>query len=236
MTKSITSLPNQTVSPDQKRQLLRFVLDAMEGAANEAVEALLGAGNLNRENVQQVLGSGKNIKFGGIKFLQELIPELAKLRTRCLSLGQGLTLKPTDGKRTIAKAKNTFAYINGDFTNYGTDVSGRVCSGMTPVVHEVVEDSTFEQMFGSFSADLDKLCFEQDQIIDFATDHRNWLRIDGHTTFFLFKVGDRFFVADVDLGSDGGLEVYVSPFSDDSVWSGGDRYRVVVPQLTPAIA
>lgn len=208
----------------------------MEGAANEAVEALLGAGNLNRENVQQVLGSGKNIKFGGIKFLQELIPELAKLRTRCLSLGQSLTLKPTDGKRTIAKAKNTFAYIDGGFTNYGTNVSGRVCSGMTLVVHEVVEDSTFEQMFGSFSADLDKLCFEQDQIIDFVTDHCNWLRTDGYATFFLFKVGYSFFVAIVDLGSGGQLGVCVNPFSGGSVWSGGCRYRVVVPQLTPAIA
>lgn len=238
MTRSITSPPaNQTVTAGQRDQLHRFVSDALKKAGEEAIGELLASGTINKDAAQQVLGSGPKLKFGVIDLLRKMIPELAKLRLSCISLGKTITLKPTDGKRTIAKAKKVFDYIDGDFVGYGTDVPGEARGETGVTVHEMIEDSTFEQMFGSLSAPagLDSLCLTQDQIIDFVENCRNWLCTDGYATFFLFKVGDKFFVADVGLGGDG-LRVHVDHFSYDGVWGGGLRHRMVVPQLTSVSA
>jgi hypothetical protein len=81
------------------------------------------------------------------------------------------------------------------------------------------------------SDDLNKLVMTQSQIIQFVQKHRKWLRTDGYATFFLFKVGDEFFVADVFFNDDGRLEVYVYRFSDDDVWRAEVRHRIVIPQL-----
>jgi|GEM_PF-6788335 hypothetical protein len=40
-----------------------------------------------------------------------------------------------------------------------------------------------------------------------------------------------FFVANVNVNSDGRLNVNVNRFENDNVWSADDRHRVVVPKL-----
>jgi len=61
--------------------------------------------------------------------------------------------------------------------------------------------------------------------------YRSWLRADGYATLFLFKSHGHLFVANVDLGSDGRLEVYVDRFGRSFIWHAGRRGRLVVPQL-----
>jgi len=86
-------------------------------------------------------------------------------------------------------------------------------------------------MLGSLSADISKLCFTQHQIINFVEKHFNWLRTGGYATFLPFVSYGHFFVADVRVDSDGGLNVYVYRFGRGLVWGADDRPRVVVPQL-----
>jgi hypothetical protein len=103
---------------------------------------------------------------------------------------------------------------------------------MNVQVYEMIKDGTFEKIYGRFDNNLDTMCLTQGQIIGFVKKYRNWLRTDGYGTFFLFKVGTEFFVANVFFGS-GGLYVHVYRSSHVSVWSADDRHRFVLPQLTP---
>ena len=92
---------------------------------------------------------------------------------------------------------------DGDFKGWGTDQPGRATVATPVDVHELIKDATFAKMFGSFGTDLDKLCLTQSQIKNFCKKHPSWLRTDGYATFFLFKENNEFFVAGVDVDSDG---------------------------------
>ncbi len=149
-----------------------------------------------------------------------------------ISSGQTLTIAPCDGSETLAKATDLFTgWLDANFVNYGTDVSG-VATPETPVeVFELIKNARFDQFFPSVSADLDKLYLTQHQTKRFVLDHQIWLHPQGRANFFLFKVGNEFFVANV-RRSVVGLGVDVRRFSFDRVWRAGDRHRVVVSQLT----
>lgn len=141
-------------------------------------------------------------------------------------------LKATDGKRTIVRARKMFpGYFDDDYVNWGTDVPDQP-TGETPFeVLELVKNGKFAQIFGAFGRPLDELCWSQDQIISFVEDHADLLHPKGWATFFLFKVGDEFFVACVGRSGGGQLGARARRLSDDDVWGAGGRYRFVVPQL-----
>jgi len=150
---------------------------------------------------------------------------------RLISGGQELLLDTVDGSRILANAKDTFVYIDPDLVRWGTNEQG-LETPETPIeVHEMVKDSTFAQMFGSLNSDVKMLCLTQHQILNFIRKYRDWLRTEGFGTFFLFKSNGHFFVARVDVGSDGRLHVDVRRFGDDDVWLADDRHRVILPQL-----
>lgn len=148
---------------------------------------------------------------------------------RLISEGESLTLDATDGAEVLAEANNVFAYIDPDFKDVVDE--GPATKEVAVAVYEMREDATFSQMFGSLSENLQKLCFTQAQIKSFAQKHRQWLRSDGYATFFLFKSQNHFFVADVFVGSAGGLGVALRRFGNSGVWRAGHRRRVVVPRL-----
>jgi len=184
-------------------------------------------GNITFEQVKWF----NNLTFEQREALMGKQPEMV-LFLKLLSGAETLMLDALDGKETLATAKEVFpSGIDGDFKNWGTNKAGIATKEQAVDVHELVKDSTFAQMFGSLGTDLDKLCLTQAQIKNFCKKHPNWLRKDGYATFFLFKVEDQFFVAYVDVDSDG-LDVYVDRFGDDGVWNAGRSRRVVVPQLT----
>lgn len=133
----------------------------------------------------------------------------------------------TPGLRTLAKAKSLFTgFLDDNFVNWGTDVSGEAKLETPFEVFELVKDGTFEQIF---DANRDKLCWSQDQIITFVENHAGLLHPKGWATFFLFKVDEDFFVVLVNRYGDGQLEADAYRLSHDLVWNAEHRYRFVVP-------
>lgn len=150
---------------------------------------------------------------------------------RLLSGNETITIASCDGTQTLAQARKTFpGWIDDDFKNWNLDKQGMATEETTVQVHEPVRNATFAQMFGSLGNDLDKLCLTQHQIKAFCEKYSNWLCTDNYTTFFLLKVEDQFFVARVNVSSDG-LCVYVYRLEHGCVWRAGRHYRVMLPQL-----
>lgn len=225
------------ITSGQKEQGVTVVKDAARKGAEEAITELEGNGVLNRDNVQRLLGS-KAIAPRIKTFVKELLAELAEKIFGCLKLISGaetIELESTNGKRTIAKAKEVFTWgIDDDFKNCGCDVKAVPTKAANVHVYEMIKDGTFAQIFGGLSNNLDDLCLTQDQIIQFCEKHKKWLHADGYATFFLFKANGEFFVARVDVGPDGTLYAYLLRFSRDRVWLADYRHRVVVLQLALA--
>ena len=92
----------------------------------------------------------------------------------------------------------------------------------------MVRDSTFEELFDGFGVALDSLAFTQAQIKQFAEYYRDWLKKGGNGTFFLFRVGNEFFVAAVYFFSDGRLGMRVRGLALDRVFRAQKRHRLVV--------
>ena len=150
---------------------------------------------------------------------------------RRISGGEKLMIEALDGKAYISDAKKTFkSGIDGDFKNWGLNQSGPTTAETLLDVSEMTSDGTFVQIFTGITPDLGKLVLTQTQIIRFCEKHPTWLRQEGYNTFFLTKVGDRYFVVSVDVDS-GGLYVSVIRLEDGYVWKGGYCLRVVSPRL-----
>ncbi|MES3032261.1 MAG: hypothetical protein V4699_03425 [Patescibacteria group bacterium] len=222
------------ITSGQQEQCVTVIKDAARKAGEAAISELSASGVINSENFQRVLGWGDQLVPVFQAFVKEKIAELAENIAGCLKLISGaevLTLEPTDGKETIAEASALFnGWIDGDFKEYGCDVESKPTVAQKVVVHEMIKNGDFSRIFGGLSDTLDALCLTQPQIIQFVKKHRKWLRTDGYATFFLFKVGDEFFVARVCVLSDGVLFAFVDRFSRGNVWYAEDRRRVVSPQ------
>jgi hypothetical protein len=157
------------------------------------------------------------------QILEEKLTHLRHLET--------LTLAPTKGTVTLAKAKKVFAgWLDSDFENWGTDVSGEDTPETAVDVHEMTRDGSYQTLFGELG-DPHKLCLTQGQIEEFCRLHRDSLRQKGYGTFFLFEVKGELFVAHVSAGG-GRLKAFVDRFDDDSVWDAVLRHRLVVKQQT----
>jgi hypothetical protein len=186
-----------------------------------------------KATAQTLLALGQLVETGQLtdEMLRDL---LAKTANPILTLLHAdVEIGSTCGWETIAKADEVFAgYLDADFTNWGTDKRG-VATGVARVkVYEMDpekrDSATFAEMFGSLG-DLDHLVLSQGQNIWFCEHRRDLLRADGYGTFFLFKVGDEYFVADVRVGGRE-LEAGVSRLDYDGRWPAGYRHRLVVPQ------
>lgn len=196
----------------------------------ECFRKMLREKRIESSDFQRSLDNGKIARF--IDTLKSKANTVSAFTTP-IPGAESLELKETDGKATIAKAKDIFpGWIDSGFKGYGCDVESQPTEKMQVAVHEMIKDGTFVQIFGGMSDDFNSLCLTQPQIIQFVQKYHKWLRTDGYATFFLFKVEDDFFVADVFFGDDGQLEVSVSRFSDGHVWHAECRRRIVFPQLT----
>jgi len=159
----------------------------------------------------------------------------AKAQSQFLKLisgGVSLTVDAVDGTEILADAKDVFpGGIDSNFINWGADEPGR-STAETPVdVYEMTKDSTYSKMFGSLSDDVQKICFTQAQIKNFAKRNYEWFRTDGYGTFLLFESNGYFFVAYVFFNSIGELGMNVNQFDNFNVWDAESRHRLVVPRL-----
>lgn len=145
-----------------------------------------------------------------------------------------INLAAASGERTIYNDGNDiFGWVDGDFSRWGANEPGNPTDETPTTVFEMVKDADFQTMFGSLvdsPADVEKLALSQDQILNFVENNRAALRSGGYATFFLFKSGEKLFVAFVLVRVGGSLGVFVLGFSFGLVWGGGGRRRVVVPQ------
>jgi len=155
---------------------------------------------------------------------------IAETFLKLISGGESLTLDAVNGTETLVDAKDVFAHIDPDFKNWGADEKGPETGETAVDVYEMVKDATFSQMFRKLNVDARKLCLTQHQIKNFVKKHRNWLRIDGYATFFLFESKGNLFVASVDFYSGDEFHVDVDQFEDLDVWYAEYRHRVVVLQ------
>ncbi len=232
MNTSITS-----ISAGQKEQGVTVIKDAARKGAEEAIGELATKGVINSENFQRVLELGDKVSVRVRAFMKELVAELAKNindYVKLISESETITLKPTDGKETLAEAGDLFTgWLDPNFLKWGTYVSGSATKEMNVTVHEMIKDGTFAQIFGGMADDLNTLCLSQAQIIQFVKKHKKWLHTDSHATFFLFKVGDEFFVARVRFDDHRKLTVTLYRLSFSSLWNAKYCLRVVTPQLAP---
>ncbi len=166
-------------------------------------------------------------------------PQIKKSNAYLLGFyfGEDIILDPTDGTKTIAQAKNVFAYeISTDFVNWSLDTPARPTERVEVVIHELVADGTFAGIYESLGRPLAELCFTQAQIICFCMKHKNKLRGDRRGTFFLFERDGEFFVARVGMNFDGRLNAFVLRFTEAHVWRAGYHHRFVLPQLESSVA
>lgn len=225
----------KSITPGQMEQFGRFVTDASGSSTKTALEQLRDDQELSHEGLQIALGKGNQLKSRLILFLKGMIKEMAINIQGCVKRildEEEIVIAKTSGKENLAHADDVFTgWIDPDFVNYGCDVEEKPTVETLVEVFEMVENGDFARIFGGFNVSLDQLCLSQHQIKVFVKYHRDKLRTEGYGTFFLFKVGNVFFVAYVFVRSGGQLRVRVYRFSDGYVWDARHRHRVVVPQL-----
>jgi hypothetical protein len=149
-------------------------------------------------------------------------------RLKLISGQEPLMLDSTDGQETLAGGTDLFRYIDSNLRRWSCDVT-QPPTKETPIrVYEVVRDSAFGEMFGGFGVSLDSLTLTQSQIKLFARRYPDWLKKGGNGTFFLFKVGNEFFVAAIFLFLDGCLGVRARRVSLERVFRAQKRHRAVL--------
>ena len=140
----------------------------------------------------------------------------------------------TTGEETIADASDLFpGFLDSDFKNWETNKpSGVTTKPVLATVFEMYQkNGTFRQIFGSLG-NIDDLCWEQGQILNFVREHSDKLHPKNWATFLPFKVKEieEPFVAFV-IRDAGELKAVVYRFGDVYVWDAWRCRRVVVPQL-----
>jgi len=197
---------------------------------NKAIANAVKKSKADSGRVQKLIGKpGVIFKFFEDLLAEEIEQKLSILRL--ISGGEKIMIESSDGKATIANAKNTFKpYIDGNFNNWKLNTPGSATPEMLVDIYEIIQDANFSQIFNSLNSDLDKLVLTQAQIIGFCEKHPNWLRQEEYATLFLIKVNGEYFVVNVRVYSDG-LNICASRFEYDDVWNAKYLHRVVIPQI-----
>jgi hypothetical protein len=149
-------------------------------------------------------------------------------RLKLVSGEDALVLDPADGRETLGQATDVFRYIDHNFERWNCNIVGPPTKQTAVQVYEMIRNSTFQELFGGFGAALDSLALTQEQIKQFAKHHPDWLQEGGNGTFFLFKVGNEFFVAAAYFFSDGQIGMRLRRFTLERVFRAQKRHRLVV--------
>ncbi|MGD0090125.1 MAG: hypothetical protein ABSE73_09410 [Planctomycetota bacterium] len=150
---------------------------------------------------------------------------------RLISAGKKILIPPTSGKEQLATATDVFtAGIDSNFKILHCDDNERETPETQVAVYEMLQAGDYTKIFRSFPQSYDEICLTRSQIKRFVQANRSWIRNQDYNVLFLFKEKDEFFVACVNLDREDKLHVQMSPFSENYVWRGGGRDRVVVPE------
>ncbi|SRR6266404_164050 len=149
-------------------------------------------------------------------------------RLKLISDEEALLLDPADGQETLCQATDVFRYIDHNFERWNCNVVGAPTKETAVHVYEMIRNSTFQELFGGFGVALDSLALTQAQIKQFAKNYRDWLQEDGNGTFFMFKIGNEFFVAAAYFFSDGQIGMRLRRLTLERVFRAQKHHRLVV--------
>ncbi len=161
-------------------------------------------------------------------------------------MGKNLALKALDGGRLICDAKSTFkSGVDNKFVTWGINKLGVASSETLVQVHDIMQDSTFMDIFSALPGTWNQKWLSQNQVIEFCETFFEWLRRNGGTTIFLVKKDeskpvdedkplDNLVVVCVVVYSDG-LGAFYRRLSLRSIWIGEHHNRVVSPQIPKVI-
>ncbi len=143
-----------------------------------------------------------------------------------------LYIKPSLGKDVLFEASDVFpAGIDLNFQQWKTNVSDHETPTTEVEVYRLIEEASFFQMLSFLSNNFDQLCLTQGQIKSFCLDYQHWLRKNGMSTFFLFKVLQEKFVAVVYLDRKDRLGIDVFTFNFPYEWSKEGRHHLIIPKI-----
>lgn len=130
------------VSEGQIETCVTLVVDASRKATGVALRELAKNGVLTMQNIERVRARGNEVVAAITAIVKEKFAEIAENIAGIVKLISGaevLELDWTDGKETIAKAKDTFpGWIDPDFKGYGCDVNSEPTKKTKVSVHEMI--------------------------------------------------------------------------------------------------
>ncbi len=212
------------------------VANIIHAAAMEVIAKMLEDDSLNVDTLQRIVSyGGQSLDFVK-EAIREILVEMAENSARRLSPifgSQNLVLDATDGTETFIRSKHLFdKYFDEEYQSMGLDAPSLPTAATKVSVYEMIEGGTFKQVFESLSFDLDTLCLTQGQTLLFLKNHWSHLRSHDERNAFLFKRGDDYFVAFVDMENNGSMGI---DFIDLSLalkhWTLDEAFNVIVPQL-----
>jgi len=148
---------------------------------------------------------------------------------RSISASVPIAIPPTQGERTIVRAKDVFSEIHQDFEVWKTNIPESPRHETRVGVFEISYDARFNEIFRSSKRAFDQISLTQEQIIAFALTHRSWLSGRLYGTFFLFKVQKDFLVSRVTITRDETLRISPQRLLDKWILSARDQHRIVLP-------
>lgn len=164
------------ITSGQKEQCVTVIKDVARKGGEEAITELADSGTINESNFQRILGLGNKLAPKIKAFVKEQLAELVENiagYVRLISGAVTLALEPTDGTETIAKANEVFTWgIDGDFRNWGCDVKAEPTKKQNVVVHEMIKDGTFAQIFNGLGDNLNEL----DQFVKHGLKQKYYIR------------------------------------------------------------
>lgn len=143
-------------------------------------------------------------------------------------------IEALDGRQYISKAKSIFKYIDGNFKHWGLNRRGKSTSETFVDIYQLVGICTFDQVFKNISEKLDQLVMTQHQIIRFCEKYPSLILKPDGITSFLMKTKKEYFIARVNILSDG-LYIFIDPFKTKNVWAWEGAFRFIAPRAKPAI-
>jgi hypothetical protein len=213
----------------EKSFIERKFMERLQLVVSASVSELADTGEINSINIEHVLKYDFDSSVFGHTTSEELrkVVGLFSVKLKPVSPHEGLLVKATDGRLTIANSGDVFAsWIDGDFEIFGTNVSQAATSVSRIWVYEALSEYRFND-FLIQNPEQSSLRLSQSQIVDCVQSYRYILPAD-QSTFFMFAVEDKSFVTSVTRYADETLSAHVCRMSEGSNWDFKQGDRIVV--------
>lgn len=159
--------------------------------------------------------------------------EVDKNYLKPVYISQKIIIGATDGKETLAEAKDVFSDIDGSFLGLEINVPGEPTAEVGAQSYIVKKDGKFKDFFKDFEENMDYFCLTQSQIKEFCRKHPDKISNKG-LTLFLSKIKGNYYLVYVKkfhIGKKWVLRTGALPFQSGYIWHSKYCHNIVVPQL-----